>query len=235
MSGRYSLLSGTVVEKCGEDFLILLPDSKEVRSVTGASAEIVRKLSDYGSHVLPASEALDGLVEAGIVSVEGVSRRGVFRLGAVGLAAGATTLLLPTAAAATSGCPVISAVPDNGYGGAAVWFRFRANSGTIDNRTQFRWEAAFLPVGTYYYTFTVPSSGGVEGFVLEDSFEVSQDGEFFLVNFFVAGLWDGYEPSDPNAGLETFNDQITFALFSDAARNCPIPFTPDIDEADGGG
>jgi hypothetical protein len=94
-----------LIEKVGEEILVLHADSLESLRLTGEAAKIVEELQENGRSTLPESDAATELLSAGILETEqpsGLSRRSVLKSGAIAVGAGVASLALPSAAYAAS-------------------------------------------------------------------------------------------------------------------------------------
>ena len=101
MSERFSLATGVVIERVGDDLVALIPEAKVV-TLTGQAADVVGRVM-AGEDVEPSNEAVVALVDAGVLTAPaGLTRRKVMQLGAVATGVGVATLALPSVAAAAS-------------------------------------------------------------------------------------------------------------------------------------
>lgn len=99
------LADNLLIEKVGEEILVLHADSLESLRLTGEAAKMVEELHENGRSPLPQSDAATELLSAGILETEqpsGLSRRSLLKTGAIGVGAGVASLALPTAAYAAS-------------------------------------------------------------------------------------------------------------------------------------
>jgi hypothetical protein len=99
----YSLAPEIVVERIGDDVIVMDSSSAQVSHLTGQAAEVVWSVANN----IPLSKMSDAVVRqlmnAGIVnSSSEVYRRTVLGMGAMGLGATVTALTLPAVAAASS-------------------------------------------------------------------------------------------------------------------------------------
>jgi hypothetical protein len=101
MSTDVSLVAGLVVERVGDDLMVIVPGNSDVVSLSGRPAEVLSDV-EAGRQVDSTNPALLDLVDLGIVSAPGLSRRGLIKAGAVGVGVGVASLALPTAAFASS-------------------------------------------------------------------------------------------------------------------------------------
>lgn len=102
MSKSVSLVAGVVVERVGDDLLVVVPGNTSAVSLSGRSAEVLADV-EAGKRVDSSELALRELVELGIVSAPGLSRRGLIKAGAIGAGASIAVLSFPSAAMASSG------------------------------------------------------------------------------------------------------------------------------------
>ena len=101
MSESFSLATGVVIERVGDDLVALIPDA-DVVTLTGQAADVVGRVL-AGEDVDPSDEAVVALVDAGVLTAPaGLTRRKVMQLGAVATGVGVATLALPSVAAAAS-------------------------------------------------------------------------------------------------------------------------------------
>ena len=99
----YSLAPEIVVEKIGDDVIVMDSSSAEVRHVTGEAAAVVWSIANNIPLAKASNAVVRQLIDAGIVtSSSAVHRRTVLGMGAVGLGAAVTALSLPAVAAASS-------------------------------------------------------------------------------------------------------------------------------------
>ena len=97
---RLSTAQGVVVEEMGADFIVMLPDSREVLRLTGESAEVFRAIRSGLQVVL--GKVVDDLRAVGVVESASLTRRGLVKAGAIGVGAGIAVLAMPGVAAADS-------------------------------------------------------------------------------------------------------------------------------------
>lgn len=98
---KYSLTAGVIVERVGDDLMVVLPGNSDVVSLSGRPAEMLLDVKT-GRKVDSSDPALRDLVDLGIVSAPGLSRRGLIKAGAIGAGAGIAVLSMPGVAAASS-------------------------------------------------------------------------------------------------------------------------------------
>ena len=99
------LADNLLIEKVGEETLVMHADSLDSMRITGEAAKIVQELQEQGRSSLVQSDATASLLSAGILKTEqpsGLTRRSLLKSGAIGVGAGVATLALPTAAYASS-------------------------------------------------------------------------------------------------------------------------------------
>jgi len=109
-----SVMPGVIVERVGDDLLVIVPGNSEVVALSGLPAQVLLDVK-VGQRVDSTDPALRDLIDLGIVSAPGFSRRGLLKAGAIGAAAGVAVLAMPgVAAAASASCQ--SATFDVGVG-----------------------------------------------------------------------------------------------------------------------
>jgi hypothetical protein len=101
MMGRIAIATGVVVEDLGADLMVMVPGSPEVLTLTGNSANAVRRVQSGSPAVIDA--AVSDLVRLGVLETTGLSRRGLVKAGAIGAGAGIAVMAMPSVAAASSG------------------------------------------------------------------------------------------------------------------------------------
>ena len=132
---RISLAPSHVIEKVGEDVVVLIPESKEVLKLSGELADLVYTASISGSVEVPEGVDPSELVERGIIVFDShPTRRTLVKVGAVGAGASLVALGLPSVAAASS---VIQLT--------GKWYYFRTNGGGFQD---FLVSARFPSSGT---------------------------------------------------------------------------------------
>lgn len=100
---RFSLAPSHVIEKVGEDVVVLIPESKEVLKLSGELANLVYTASISGSVEVPEGVDPSELVDRGIIVLDSYpTRRTFLKAGAVGAGASVVALGLPSVAAASS-------------------------------------------------------------------------------------------------------------------------------------
>jgi hypothetical protein len=97
----YSLMAGVMVERVGDDLMVIIPGNSDVVSVSGRPAEVLLDVK-AGRKVDLADPALRDLVDLGIVSAPGISRRGLIKAGAIVAGAGVAVMAMPGVATASS-------------------------------------------------------------------------------------------------------------------------------------
>lgn len=100
MSTNVLLVTGVVIERVGDGLMVIVPGKSDVVSLSGRAAEVLADV-EAGRKVDSTDSALRDLVDLGIVSAPGLSRRGLF-VGAIGAGAGIAVLALPSPAMAAS-------------------------------------------------------------------------------------------------------------------------------------
>lgn len=132
---KYSLTPGAIVERIGDDLMVVVPGQTDVVSLSGRPADVLLRLA-AGTGVDPSEPALRDLIQLGIISAPGLSRRGLIRAGAVGAGAGIAVLAMPSVAAASSDASSNTIIPLTQFGpsfGNPQVFDFRAVPPTFDN------------------------------------------------------------------------------------------------------
>jgi hypothetical protein len=153
---KFWLSENLLIEKVGEETLVMHADSLESLRLTGEAAKIVEELQQNGRSSLPQSDAAAELLSAGILKTEqpsGLTRRSLLKSGAIGVGAGVATLALPTAAYASS----VSYVEVTG-----VWVP-RGGSGAKFLNNDYAWPDALgsSPTGTAPSALTIVSLAGL--------------------------------------------------------------------------
>jgi len=95
------IAQGVLIEKVGEELVVVIRGSNEAIRVTGETAVTLTHIQS-GAQVDTRSTAIRELLELGIIEVPGFSRRGLIAAGAVGAGAGIAVLAMPGVAAASS-------------------------------------------------------------------------------------------------------------------------------------
>lgn len=101
MSRPVRLASGVLVERVGDDVMVILPETREVLTLSGASEKVVQRVM-AGQPVDAGHPAVSHLVDLGILASPGLSRRGLVKAGAIGAGAGIAVMAMPGVAAASS-------------------------------------------------------------------------------------------------------------------------------------
>lgn len=96
-----SVTPGVIVERVGDDLMVIVPGNSDVVSLSGRHAEMLLDVKADRT-VDSADPALHDLIDLGILSAPGLSRRGLIKVGAVGAGAGIAVLAMPGVAAAAS-------------------------------------------------------------------------------------------------------------------------------------
>jgi hypothetical protein len=96
-----SVMPGVIVERVGNDLMVIVPGNTDVVTLSGRPAEVLLDVR-AGRKVDPTDAALRDLVDLGIVSTPGLSRRGLVKAGAIGAGAGIAVLAMPGVASASS-------------------------------------------------------------------------------------------------------------------------------------
>jgi hypothetical protein len=85
----------------GNELIVMVPGSTQVLSLSGATAETIRR-SQAGAPVL-VNAVTDELLNAGVLESSAFSSRGLMKAGAIGVEAGVAVFAMPAVAAASSG------------------------------------------------------------------------------------------------------------------------------------
>jgi hypothetical protein len=101
MSQKYAITSGVMIERVGEDLMVIVPGHADVVKLGGVSAAVLLDVQ-AGTPVNSNDPVVAELVDLGIVSAPGLSRRRLIRVGAIGAGAGIAVLAMPGVAAASS-------------------------------------------------------------------------------------------------------------------------------------
>jgi hypothetical protein len=100
---RVSIAPSHLIERVGNDVVVLLPEPQEVVKFSGALADLLYSASISGSVEVPEGTDPSELIERGIVVLDSEpSRRTILKVGAVGAGASVVALGLPSVAAASS-------------------------------------------------------------------------------------------------------------------------------------
>ena len=161
-----SIAPGVIVEKVGDDVVVMVPESTEVIRLSGDTAQLVRAIHD-GLPVVP-SEAVYELIDRGIlVSHTGMSRRGLITAGAIGAGAGVAALAMPSVAAASSDPPRANWNAFSWAGGVST-SDITEIAGFASNLpadvTDGTWDLTISTVTTTPSTIQVSVTGGVFSF-----------------------------------------------------------------------
>lgn len=167
------LTTGVLVERVGNEFLVVVPGSLETVKLSGKVAKALQN-AQAGHPVDVHSPAVSQLIELGVVDGQSrLSRRGLLRAGAIGAGAGIAVLTMPGAAMASSNA---SEVP--------VSFTFALAMFTPGNgATDLAYRIDSLPP-------VLPDSGTKATFTL--------GGESFEFDWFTGGfqhVWRGTTPA----------------------------------------
>jgi len=98
---KATITPGVIVERVGDDLMVIVPGNSEVVSLSGRPAEVLTDVQ-AGREVDPSEPALKLLSNLGIVTSPGMSRRGLIKVGAIGAGAGIAVMAMPGVAAASS-------------------------------------------------------------------------------------------------------------------------------------
>lgn len=98
---KATLTPGVIVERVGDDLMVVVPGNSDVVSLSGRPAEVLVDVQE-GKDVDPSEPALKTLNDLGIVTSPGMSRRGLIKAGAIGAGAGIAVMAMPSVAAASS-------------------------------------------------------------------------------------------------------------------------------------
>jgi len=96
-----NVLPGVIVERVGSDLMVIVPGHTDVVALSGHTVDVFLDVKD-GRKVDPSDPALRDLIDRGIISAVGLSRRGLVRTGALAAGAGIAVLAMPGVAAASS-------------------------------------------------------------------------------------------------------------------------------------
>ena len=113
---KYFLTAGVIVERVGDDLMVVVPGNSDVVSLSGRPAEMLLDVK-AGRKVDSSDPVFRDLIDLGVISAPGLSRRGLIRAGAVGAGAGIAVLAMPGVAAASSDPDVDDGGNGNGNGG----------------------------------------------------------------------------------------------------------------------
>jgi len=113
---KATVTPGVIVERVGEELMVVIPGNSDVVSLTGRPAEVLVDVQ-AGKDVDPTEPALQTLSDLGILISPGMSRRGLITAGALGAGASVVMLSMPAAAAASSD-PQTNTGNTGGGGGA---------------------------------------------------------------------------------------------------------------------
>jgi hypothetical protein len=99
---RVSISSGVIVERVGDELLVIVPGRADTVKLTGHACDVFLNIQT-GNKVNTSDPVLVDLVDLGVVQASGISRRGLIKAGAIGIGAGIAVLAMPSVAAASSG------------------------------------------------------------------------------------------------------------------------------------
>ena len=97
-----SVTPGVIVERVGDDLMVIIPGNTDVVSLSGRVADILLDVK-AGKTVDSNDPAVHDLITLGVLTAPGMSRRGLITAGAIGAGAGIAIMAMPAAAAALSG------------------------------------------------------------------------------------------------------------------------------------
>ena len=97
-----SVTPGVIVERVGDDLMVIIPGNTDVVSLSGRVADILLDVK-AGKTVDSNDPAVHDLITLGVLTAPGMSRRGLITAGAIGAGAGITMMAMPAAAASSSG------------------------------------------------------------------------------------------------------------------------------------
>ncbi len=212
MVRKYSVANGLLIERVGNDLLVVVHGKNELVRLSGDAANLLLSVQ-AGETVRGSESALANLEQLGVITTAGVSRRGLIKASAIGAGAGIAVMAMPGVAAASSACPLVSPIG----GGASILFY--PDGGTylgFLGGSNFSVQYEFLPNGTYYFDFVIPDMegvGSIEPQTYEDSWTHTEGAIASSYGFLVAG-----EATD----LPGLLAAITVRLYSDPERNCLI-------------
>jgi hypothetical protein len=98
------LVFGVLVEQVGDDLMVVVPGRSDVMRLSGHTADIVHDVVS-GTSVHVEDPAVADLIDLGILTSPGLSRRGLIKAGAISAGAGVAVLAMPGVAAASSDEP----------------------------------------------------------------------------------------------------------------------------------
>jgi hypothetical protein len=100
-TSHFTMNSGVIAERVGDELLVLLPGRTDAVRLTGHSADVFLDIQ-AGNKVDASEPAVAALIDLGIVDASGLSRRGLIKAGAISVGAGLAVMVMPSAAAAAS-------------------------------------------------------------------------------------------------------------------------------------
>lgn len=103
------LAPGVLIEQVGDDVLVVTHDSLTTLRLTGEAATVAYRVQ-AGQPIELNSPVVRDLAERGIITLPGMSRRGLIKAGAIGAGAGIAVMAMPGVAAASSEPAVITLI-----------------------------------------------------------------------------------------------------------------------------
>jgi hypothetical protein len=189
MVKNLSLSPGVIVERVGDDLMVMVPGNTEVVKLSGASAAVLLDVQ-AGTPVSSADPGMSDLIGAGIVLTPGVSRRGLLKTGAIGAGAGVALLAMPGVAAAASLAEL---------SGFAVFNQGDAPDAVVAEFGIAKKDDLFLVVIVDYDSGDVPApASSATGTVTSDGFSGPRDAVFISdLGVWVARVSDAVDPFPP--------------------------------------
>ena len=143
---HYKLARGVTIEPVGPEFLALVPGSPGVLRLSGKTARALQQITAGGTIWGVQPETLMALEQAGVIVRSGPTRRAVLTSAAVAAGAGISSVMLPSAALASSG-PTNYSPPGDAlvFTGYSEWGRVNWNNTSVGS--------PYSSSGTHYFFY----------------------------------------------------------------------------------
>jgi len=206
---KAAITPGVIVERVGDDLMVIVPGTTDVVSLSGRPAEVLLDVQ-AGREVDPSDPALKSLNDLGIVTSPGMSRRGLITAGALGAGAGVVMLSMPAAAAAESRLvkPPSSTAPsdDDASSGGPIRFRID-NISTLGGSTQ-GWTITIIEDVNDPNTPTSVPNGTAGTYTTETGIEVALTYDSSLQFGWVSASGQGKDADGP----DFWYGELTFSI-----------------------
>jgi len=215
MFDKYSVTSGVLVERVGDDVMVVVPGNNDFIKLSGEAADVLLRVQ-AGHTMLGSETVLSELEELGVVTGAGMSRRGLIKAGAIGAGTGIAVMAMPSVAAASS---------DVGERISGVYFWIGSEVlFVLDERN---YENFDLTLSAPFFPTPLPSSdvNDVSRLTLTTSvaglgtlevreFQFSPAGERFLVWEATLAGGEGALPTETLEGFFTWDTETIYASFT---------------------